>query len=415
MCDAGYATAPRVGLGKSAGVLINSVLERGIQYLKTPLRIALVRAAAWRRARLPGIRFVGITGSCGKTTTKELLADCLALQASCTRSRESNNSVWSVAKTILQTPPHRGFCVAELGTNGPGDIAPMAALLQPHLAMVTCIAPAHTEGLGSLENIAREKSELLRAILKGGTAVLLREEPYFELLQRAVPTHARLVTVSMAGKADYTGTATDPAQGVFEIVEAASNLRQRISLSIPGRPQMINSLFATAAARALGAQWPDIARALEQFTGLPMRWQRNEHGGITVINDAYNANPASMKMALETFAGLRVAGGKWLVFGGMRELGEREREEHIALGRLIAQGDWAGLISVGELGGLIAGEARNAGFPGDRIESCAGTDGAARALAQRVRAGDAVLIKASRAFKMERVEAEWIHLLKRGH
>lgn len=384
-----------------------------ITRLKLPLRAVLVRAAAHRRARLPDTRFVGITGSCGKTTTKEILADCLAQSALCTRSRESNNNIWSVSKTILRTTRQHRFAVCEVGVKELGNMPPMAALLRPHIAMVTCIAPAHTEGLLSLDNIAREKSGLLGALEPGGTAILLKEEPYFDFLRGAIPRHARLVTVSMQGGADYTGAA-DRAGESFEIVETASGGRRAAKLPIPGRAQMINSLFAVAAARVLGVEWDGVVRALEGFRGVSLRWQTGECRGITIINDAYNANPASMRMAMETFAGMNVAGRKWLVLGGMRELGARERDDHLAVGGVVAQRDWAGLFAIGEWGAVIAAGARAAGFAADRVVECADARAAARALTERVKAGDAVLIKASRGFELERVEVAWRRMLQRG-
>jgi UDP-N-acetylmuramoyl-tripeptide--D-alanyl-D-alanine ligase len=146
-----------------------------------------------------------------------------------------------------------------------------------------------------------------------------------------------------------------------------------------------------------------VVAAIERFPGLPMRWERKTLRGITVINDAYNANPVSMRASLDAFAARSQGGAKWVVLGGMLELGDRELAEHRALGEYAARGPWAGLVAVGRLGETIAEAARRAGFPPSQLVCCADAAAAARILGERLRPGDAVLLKASRAVRLERI------------
>jgi UDP-N-acetylmuramyl pentapeptide synthase len=166
----------------------------------------------------------------------------------------------------------------------------------------------------------------------------------------------------------------------------------------------VNVLFAVAIARQLGVGAKALAEALAAAPVLPMRWQRTHIGGLLVINDAYNANPLSMRAALEAFGAEPVVGRRWLVLGTMRELGTRTEDEHRAIGRALTPGPWAGLIAVGEGGRAIARGAEDAGWPANRTVMAADADAAARAIAERGTTGDAVLLKASRGEHFEDVE-----------
>lgn len=164
-----------------------------------------------------------------------------------------------------------------------------------------------------------------------------------------------------------------------------------------------NCLFAIAIARAAGLAWSAIAAALEQFKPLPLRWQQSRWCDVLVINDAYNANPTSMRAALDAFAAVHVEGRKWLVLGGMLELGDQATVEHRALGAHLAGGSWDGVLTVGDLARGVADGAVQAGFPAARVLTCPSNAAAGEALAIALRAGDAVLLKGSRGFRLEEV------------
>ena len=210
----------------------------------------------------------------------------------------------------------------------------------------------------------------------------------------------RVVTIGAREPADYRVRRTGEASGVV-IDEKASGERCRFELPHPGDFHAFNLAFAVAAARTYGMAWDTIRDAVASYTPPGLRWQVEERNGVRVVNDAYNANPLSMRAALHAFAQAAVPGRKWLVLGGMMELGDAEEREHAALGECVAGGDWGGLIAVGELGGKIAQGALRAGWPSTATHCCATNSEASAALRDLVRAGDAVLLKASRAFRFE--------------
>ncbi len=364
---------------------------------------ALHALARGHRARLRG-RMVGVTGSLGKSTTKELLADCLASAGAVARNPGNWNNDIGVPLSLLAMDPDDAFGVFELGMNHAGELAPLCALLRPDWAVVTRVAPVHMEFFPDERAVAEEKAALPRSLPPSGSVVLAADEPWFEVLR--AETRARVVTVAWAGAADYTARA-DPADPLNIHIHEPGGRDAAYRLSIPGEPMRRNALRAVACARELGIPPPAIAAALATFRPPPMRWSVSQAGGVTWINDAYNASRVSLLAALDTFAGMNTAGRKWIVLGGMRELGAREREDHDAVGRVAAAGPWAGLVTVGDRGAWIATAARESGWPAGRVWTCDQARAAAAVLAGLVEPGDAVLLKGSRAERVEEVFDEW--------
>jgi len=359
---------------------------------------------------------VAVTGSVGKTTVKEMVADVLARRLPTARTRGNWNNKIGLPLSLLAMEPETRVGVFELGMNHSGELASLCRLLQPDWGLVTTIGPVHLEFFKSVEAIAVEKSALLKSLPSGGVAVLRRDEPYFEMLRAAAPD--RIITLALSGTsrvdgtsrvggaADYCGVPPD-AQGKMEIHERSTGETCRLQAPLPGAHHAANALFAAAVGRAHGLAWEDIRAALEQYRSPPMRWEQQIVAGVTVINDAYNANPVSMAAALRTFAELPVAGGRWLVLAGMLELGPSAEQWHRDLGKSLAPGPWDGIITVGSLGAVIARAAVNAGVRAARVFACADHATAAEVLAPRLQSGDAVLVKASRGQRLEQVLALW--------
>ena len=358
---------------------------------------ALQAIAAGYRREVPA-RIVGVTGSTGKTTVKELIAAMLATTWRTARTRGNWNNELGLPLSLLAMAPDTQAGVFELGISHPGEMAPLCRIARPDWGLVTTVGPVHLEFFPSVESIASEKGELLRQLPAAGVAVLSVDDPHFAALRDCVP--GRLITVSLAVEADYRlepGATADAAI----VRERATGESCVLRMPTPGRHSRHNVLLATAVARGFGVPWPAIAEGLRRYTPPPMRWETREAGGVMLINDAYNANPLSMRAALETFRDLAVPGRKWLVLGDMRELGSCSGDEHAVLGRQVAQGDWASLVAVGALGAVVAEGAVAAGWPKERVfRSMAAEDGT-EFLAGRVRAGDAVLFKASRGLHLE--------------
>jgi len=359
-----------------------------------PLR-ALTALAAGRRARWNGIA-IGITGSVGKTTVKELLADGLARRAPTARNPGNWNNHIGLPLSLLRLESAQRYGVFELGMNHPGELAPLAALLQPRHAVLTRVGPVHIEHFPSEIAIAVEKAELLRALPPSGWAVLAADEPWFAELAAAAP--CRVVTVALDGAADFMG-AREPDGAL--LVREPDGARERYALSAPGEPLRRNALRAIAAARLLDVPAADIRAALADFRLPEQRGGETELDGVRWINDAYNANPISLRAALETLAARPVAGRRWAALGGMHELGDREAAAHEELGRFAADLPLAGIVALGAKARRLAAAA-NERRPGCAV---AAADAAAAAawLRERIRPGDAVLLKGSRAERVEDV------------
>lgn len=372
--------------------------------LRVPDTAQALRDMAANYRRRIQVAIVAVTGSVGKTTVKEMVADVLARRLRVARSRGNWNNEIGVPLSLLAMEPETRVGVFELGMNHPGELASLCRMLQPDWGLVTTIGPVHLEFFKSVEAIAAEKSILLKSLPSGGVAVLRCDEPYFEILRAATP--CRVITLALSGAADYLGSPPD-AQGQMEIRERATGEACRLQAPLPGAHHAANTLFAAAVGRAHGLAWEEIQAALESYRSPPMRWERQIVAGVTIINDAYNANPVSMAAALRTFAELPVAGGRWLVLAGMLELGPSEEQWHRDLGSSLAPGPWAGIITVGSLGAVIAREAVNAGVSAARVFPCADHAAAAEVLGRRLQPGDAVLVKASRGQHLEQVLALW--------
>jgi UDP-N-acetylmuramoyl-tripeptide--D-alanyl-D-alanine ligase len=358
------------------------------------LRLA---AAAYRRKLAPKI--VAVTGSAGKSTVKEMTARILAARYRTARTRGNWNNEIGLPLSLLAMEGGTEVGVFEVGTNHPGETGRLCAIARPDWGVVTNVGPVHIEFFDTVEAVAREKADLLRSLPPEGVAVLNRDMPHFDLFRAAAP--GRVITVSTRADADYVAAYAE--DGVLGVRETAGGGELRVRLGQPGAHHALNALLAVAVARGLGVGPDAIVEALERYAPLPMRWERDEVRGVLVINDAYNANPLSMRAALEAFTREPARGRKWLVLAGMLELGRHASEEHLAVGALTARGPWAGLIAIGPLGRLIAEGAAAGGLARARITCCGSNREAAAALARQAAAGDAVLVKGSRAMHLEEI------------
>lgn len=367
---------------------------------------ALGHFAAAYRAQMPA-RVVGITGSVGKTTTKELVADLLATVGKTARTSGNFNNEIGLPLSVAALSRDCAFGVFEAGISHPGDMVPLRDVLMPDVAIVTRIGPVHIEFFESVRAIAEEKAALLDKLPADGFAVLDLDDPHVAVLRAHCP--APVVTYSLQRReADYAGEAQ--ADGMLWVCERATGETATLPLPPPGGYMAQNTLAAVAVARRCGAAWPAIATALSRTRPVGMRWAVEDVRGWTAINDGYNANPVSMPAALDAFAAWPAPGRKFLALGPMLELGRLEKDEHEALGRLVAAGRWAGVAVVPVADGPSAAAAPalvdglvSAGFARESI--CAARDPAEAAawLRERLRPGDALLLKASRGLRIETI------------
>jgi UDP-N-acetylmuramoyl-tripeptide--D-alanyl-D-alanine ligase len=285
------------------------------------------------RARFTG-RLVAVTGSVGKTTTKEMLRRILAASGPTHAAVASYNNHWGVPLTLARLAPDAAFCVAEIGMNHPGEIAPLARLARPHVAVITNIAPVHIGHMGSLEAIAAEKAAILSGLTDDGTAVLPAESPHLAILTEAAGA-ARIIRFgrSEAAEARLLDAASD-ADGV-NVSMTMEGVPLRFRLAAPGAHMAVNAVAAIAAAVALGVEPHHASAALDGFTAVTGRGARRRlalpgGGEALLLDESYNASAPSVRAALAVL-GLQPATRRVAVLGDMLELGDASAAEHAGL------------------------------------------------------------------------------------
>jgi UDP-N-acetylmuramoyl-tripeptide--D-alanyl-D-alanine ligase len=336
-------------------------------------------------------RVVGITGSVGKTTVKEMCADLLSSRWMTHRTAGNFNNHIGLPLTMLRMPPEAEMGVFEIGMNHPGEIRPLAALLRPDVVVMTDVANAHIEHFESEQGIAEEKAELPASLGSNGWAVLALDGRWFELLRSRCA--GRVVTVALGAGADYCGEMTGP-----DLLRVGETV---YTLPLPGEHTHRNALRAITLGLELGLSPSQIQAGLNRFKAPAMRWEKEVAGGVEFINDAYNASPLSMRAALSTFAELPCEGRKVAVLGGMRELGDRSEEEHRALGCFLEPLSIDEVVCVGPLAAYIAGAM------GRSVRKAGTLEEASQWLTQWVLPGDQVLLKGSRGERLEGVLASY--------
>jgi UDP-N-acetylmuramoyl-tripeptide--D-alanyl-D-alanine ligase len=362
-----------------------------------PLR-ALQRAAEAWRAQFT-IPVVGVAGSNGKTTTKELIATVLAGQGPCHATRGTLNNHIGVPLTLLGLDARHASAVIEIGANHPGEVAELVLLARPTVGLVTNAGAEHLEGFGTLEGVARAEGELFAGLDPGATAVINADDPYAPLWQ-AMSAAARRLSFGYAVGADFRVAGTVRALGPtgatqeFELATPAGSAGVRLALA--GRHNVLNALGAAAAAHAAGADLATIAAGLGRMRPVQGRLElKPAVGGAQLIDDSYNANPSSLSAGLGVLGA--AAGERWLVLGDMAELGAASRAAHVNAG-LEARG--AGVTRLFAVGALT-GDAVAAFGAG--AEWFADTAALAARLAPLLRPGVTVLVKGSRLNRLERV------------
>ncbi len=292
----------------------------------------LTRLGAFARARFAG-RVVGVTGSVGKTTTKEMLRVALSAFGPTHAAVASYNNHWGVPLTLARAPRDAVFCVVEIGMNHKGEIAPLAQLAQPHVAVITTVEAAHIGYLGGLEAIAEEKAAILRGLDPTGVAVLPADSPWFPLLRERAGAHRVLSFGSAQGAGARLLQIEQDANSSTILVDIAGR-ELRVRLNAPGRHMAMNAVSTLGVIAALGLDPVIAGHALEDFAPLPGRGAHRRlmlpGGPALLLDESYNANGASMRAALDVLR-LQPAGRRVAVLGDMLELGEAGPSEHAAL------------------------------------------------------------------------------------
>lgn len=363
---------------------------------------ALRDIAAWHRTRIT-CPVIGITGSTGKTTTKDMLRSILGRSRRVVATEGNRNNELGVPLTVLSADPATEALIVEMGMRGVGQIAELAAVARPSIGLVTNVGTSHIELLDTEETVADAKSELIAALPPDGAAFLNGDDAYSERIEKV--SRARVRRYGLSEWCDVRAediACDDESHASFTIV--IGDERCDVRLSVPGRHNVYNALAAAAIARDLGADCDDIAEGMADVHLSAMRMQVFETAsGVTVINDAYNANPVSMRAAIETLLEMRAPTRRIAVLGDMAELGSLSELAHFQLGEMVGRRGIDVLVTVGPRAARIGEGARVGGMPAENVRSCATVEEASEVLDDLLEPEDIVLVKASRIMGLERV------------
>ena len=360
-------------------------------------RRAMGRLATAVRRRFKGT-VIAVAGSNGKTGTKHLIHAALSSTLRGSMSPKSFNNDVGVPVTLFAADPADDFVVLEMGTNHPGEIAHLSRMAEPDVAVVTNIGAEHLEFFGDEEGVARENAQVTAGMPLRGTVYVNEDDGWL------LNSDREEITFGLTGNADVqAGDVACGADGVgFTAVwDSRDAPRQPFFIPLLGRHTAANALAAILVGRRLGVPMDDIRRGLSTVTGPAMRLQVEQAGPVTVLNDAYNANPTSMAAALDTLRDLTTAGRRVAVLGDMLEMGDAAAAGHADVGRRAAAAGVDVLVCVGPLSAGTAAAAKDAGLP--VVWHVLTTTEAAAAVPPLLRAGDLVLLKASRGIRLERV------------
>lgn len=380
-------------------------LAKDLPLLKVPDPLAAMHsiASAYRQKVNPFI--IGVTGSVGKSTVKTWTAAFLSdhFKTASTIANFNNNIGLPISLTSMSPDSEMG--VFEVGMNHKGELAPLCRTLSPNAGIITAIAPVHIEFFESVAAIAEEKAELLRSLPADGFAVLDASSPWFEKLSSS--TRARIVTVACGGEClkthvDFHAEILDGSVGKFSLSGRLVDETRVITTGVPGEHNVLNVMYALAAARMCGVPWGKIVERAGNLPMMKMRWEKSVINGVNFVNDAYNANPVAMAASLKTFCSTVPNGRRIFVLGEMRELGTGSKGFHEDIGKLVADLNPDILVAVGAAGKWIADAAVVSGYS-RKVILAEDSSAAGILLKNELIAGDNVLLKASRGVALEKV------------
>jgi UDP-N-acetylmuramoyl-tripeptide--D-alanyl-D-alanine ligase len=393
----GHDFVPAAAAAGCVAALTTRAVEGAVCVVVDDEQEAFVRIARHVVDSVPGLTVVGITGSSGKTSTKDLLASVLATAGETVAPVGSLNSEVGVPLTVCRATPATRFLVVEMGARGVGHIEYLTRISPPRIGAVLNVGTAHVGEFGSKEAIARAKSELVAALPADGVAVLNADDPLVRAM--AAVTAARVVLVGESPDAQVRATEVrlDRAGRPSYTVTTPSGTAD-VTLGLVGRHHVANSLAVVAISLECGLDLDATVAALGRATPLS-RWRMEvteRADGVVVVNDAYNANPDSMRAALAAVAAMEVptGGRRWAVLGSMLELGETSVDAHRGIGSAAADAGVDELLVVGEVAAPMVDGA--AGRDGIRVRAVADADEAETILRDELAPGDLVVLKSSR-------------------
>lgn len=353
-----------------------------------------------RKYRIP---VVALTGSNGKTTTKEMIASCLETTFPILKTEGNLNNLIGLPLTLLNLTEKERMAILEMGMNVPGEIRRLTEIAEPDVGLITNIHKVHLEGMGSLDRVKEEKGELFRRMRRDGTILVNQDDP--RVVDLASEFFGQRITYGIKDPADVMAKEIQlKGAGGTSFIMTLGGEEIKIILPLLGRHFVSNALSAIGVARLFGVEVKKAKEALEHFRPFPMRMEVvHLGGGKILINDAYNANPKSMAIALEILAEMKGKGRAIAVLGDMLELGDFTEEAHRRLGKKVRELSIDFLLTLGEEGPTVVESAIRHGLPRERGRVVENYSEAISILKQVIQEGDWVLVKGSRRMAMEKI------------
>jgi UDP-N-acetylmuramoyl-tripeptide--D-alanyl-D-alanine ligase len=387
--------------GKIGDIRWNGYRSRAVIAVEDTLSALGDIAQGWRHKYNTPI--VALTGSNGKTTTKEMIAACLETTFPILKTKGNFNNLIGVPLTLLTLTEKERIVVLEMGMNVPGEIGRLAQIAEPDVGLITNIQTVHLEGMGSLERLKEEKGELFRRMRRDGTIFVNQDDPRVVDLASRYP--GQKITFGIEHPADVMAKEIRLHGGEgtsFTLILEGEAME--IHLRLLGRHFIPNALSAMAVACLFGVEVDQAKEALENLQSFPMRMEVIPlKGGETLINDAYNANPSSMELALETLAEAKGKGRAIAVLGDMLELGYLTKEAHEQVGKKVSELSIDFLLALGEKAPTVVESAIRHGLPMERARILESHSEAISLLRQMIQNGDWILVKGSRGMAMEKI------------
>jgi len=396
----------------AVGVLVARGKEFAINTLETRCTVIVVEdtlkalgdiARYWRQKK--GVKVVAVTGSAGKTTTKEMIAAILSQQVSVLKTEGNMNNLVGLPLTLLRLTGKHDMAVLEMGTNRPGEIRELCRICEPDVGIITNIGPAHLEGFGTIDSIREEKGEIYKNLPPNGTAVINEDDENVKVA--ALKWKGKKVTFGLSKEAWITvsNIRYEKEEIVFDLYVGREKVKTKLNAT--GRHNVMNALAAAAVAYALGVDRKTIAQGLGKFSPLTGRFQIHHLANdIYLIDDTYNANPLSVREALVNLKNLRGKHRGFVVFGDMLELGKEAQHFHRGIGEMVGETGVCALFVKGCFAEDIARGAKRAGLGEKQIFFFSQPKEVVEILFPLLNPGDWVLVKGSRAMEMERVVHE---------
>ena len=367
---------------------------------------ALQDLAGYQRTRFP-FQVVAVTGTNGKSTTKEMIASIIETKYKTLKTQGNLNNHIGLPLTLLARKPEHEVGVLEMGMSAAGEIKRLAEIAMPDIGVITNISAGHLDQLKTVKDVQAAKGELFDSINKEGTAIVNADDPL--VLELAKSLRVKKITYGIAQSSDVQASnIQNEGSSGFTFTAKVFNQKISVKLSQIGYCNIYNALAALATGHSLGISGKDMSRGLENYQQIPQRNEQIHYEGVTLINDAYNANPQSMREALKTLSEFNTQGKRFLIIGDMLELGPLSESAHHELGQEIILSNVDHLVTVGPLASLVAESAKKNPRHPLQIGKFNTHVEAVSYLLRNVEKGDCLLIKGSRGAKMENIIQEYL-------